>query len=281
MHESGVQADSLSTSLSLQCHAKNVSEDEVVAICAFDGERIVGRLLVQYFDLLVEGRYRRCSVGSSFMVVEDYRKSAVGLPILLKAMKLDVPYVEIGVSGQLQKLLSRLKAFKCVDDSPIYQVGLDSIGIKQIAKWDLYSGIKSKNIFLEQLEKIAHLSQCWRHYYVLKKNDQRHCLFLKGKKAIEYFAGDFSLARYPVQIPWNRETLARGFSGDDKSFGAWLVSFDAIPEQLWLITIYRRDRVLGYGPNGEPKILKEAHLNEIYPPLESGDPDFSITIYCS
>ena len=277
----GVQSDTASPVLGLSRCVQEVDDDAVVAICAFDDDRLIGRLSIVYFELLVNGQYRRCAVGSGFKVLEEYRKGAPGLSILLKAMHLGMPYFETSVSGQMREILLRMKPFTLVDDSPVYQAGLNRAGIIQLARWDFFKNPDTGNRVLEQFSKLKLLANHWRHSRKLLNADPGTYTLKTGSGAMAVLEKDFAVAGFRVQLPWSREFIGRGLSGEDAGFRAWLISFDSNPGKPWLISLYLRERVLGHGPQGEPNVLREAHLNEIYPPLQSGDPVLALLSFAS
>lgn len=266
----GVQAEP-SRELSLQ-YNHEVDDDAICAICAFDGERLVGRISILHFGLIVNDRCLRCCVGSNFMVLKDYRNSAVGLSILLKAMNLGMPYIEASVSGQMRGILEKMKQFYHVDSSPIFQVGLDSSGIVQIATWDFYKNPNNANILSEQVNKLRAIAGNWFNSRKVSRFRSIGYEVIKPEDAIRILAEEYPAARFPVQLPWNRKLLERGLSGKSQDYGAWLLRIPDDSERYRLVSLYRRDRVLGQDKKGNPRILREAHLSEIYPPVRADDP---------
>jgi len=253
-------------------YSQDLGPDTVRTVAAFDEGRMVGRLHVVYTDLLIEGRRQRCAVGEDFFVLDEYRNRAVGLSILLKALKLGLPFIEAGVSGQMRKILDSWKQFVLVDGSPMFQVALDRKGLVQIARWELYEREESRGFWSDKLTKGSLLLAAWR---------QRELLGSRGRGALKALAvdiGSTSLDRCldaqcaPVQVPRNREMLSASLRGADANRGAWFVESGDARYGPWLVTLYRQERVLGHNPDGTIKSVTEAHLNEIYPPLGETDP---------
>jgi hypothetical protein len=215
------------------------------------------------------------------MVLREYRKSAVGLSILLKAMNLGFPYFEASVSRQMRGILEKMKQFHHVDSSPVFQLGLDRSGIVQIASWEFYKETSKPGFMSEMTWKARLLSGNWlRSRKLLRHETVRHEL-INPEKAITIIEKTFSIPHAMVQIPWNRNLLIEGLSGRNRDFRAWLISLPSDSEPYRLVTLYRRDRVLGQDGQGNPNIIREAHLNEIYPPLEREAPIVSLLAFAS
>lgn len=275
----GVQSEP-SDQLSLR-YPHEIDEDAVCGICAFDGDRMIGRISILYFNLLINGRGQRCAVGSNFMVLKEYRKSAVGLSILLKAMNLGMPYFEASVSRQMRGILEKMKQFYHVDNSPVFQLGLDKSGIVQIASWDFYKKTMAPGFLSEMLTKMQVLSGSWLHGRKLLRLGKGKYELIKPEEGINIIEAHFTVPRAAVQIPWNRDLLVDGLSGKSRDFRAWLISLPSDSERYRLVTLYRRDRVLGQDARGNPKIIREAHLNEIYPPPGDDDPVMPLLAFAS
>lgn len=252
-------------------YVHEANDDDVCAICAFDGDRMVGRLSILYFFVLVEGQPQRCCVGSNLMVLQEYRNSAVGLSILLKALGLGLPYFEASVSRDMRGIVESINRFHRVDESPIFQMGLDRRGVVQISMWDLYKHDTTSNRLSAQLAKLRLLRKNWAHCRKISRKGSLKLKVVSAEDAIHIVEQQFS-EHYPVQVPWNRALLSKGLKGMAPDFGAWLVSVAEDSEPYRLITLYRRERVLGKDPRGELKLIQEAHLNEVYPPLNLDRP---------
>ena len=267
---SGLQrgADSLSR---IDCN-QDLEPDAIRAIVAFDEQRIAGRLLIVYSDLLVNGALQRFAVGEDFFVLEEYRNRAVGLSLLLKAFKLGFPFIESGVSGQMKAILDSWKQFVPVDSSPMFQVGLDRTGLVQLAKWDLYEAHASGASRGEAWTKAALLSRHWRQQRRLARGSRERLQVFAVADAARGFERCLGSARAAVQLPWNTAVLNKALAGADPNCGAWFVESPTGSAGPWLLTLYRQERVLGQAADGTARSIKEAHLNEIYPPLDGAAP---------
>jgi hypothetical protein len=250
---------------SLHC-GQELDPQTPCAIAAFDDDRLVGRIAIVYTDLLVMENRVRCAVGQNFFVLDEYRDRAVGLSILLKAMRLGLPYIESGVSGQLRQILDSWKQFIPIDRSPIFQVGLDRKGLVQMAKWGHYAEERRDSIPLELLHKMRLVVRTWRQSRSVSAGRSRDELRALPPEA---FARGFErVATAPaasVQVPWNVGLLQRAVEGKDRNRGAWIL--ERGPSSAWLLTLYRQERVLGVDDDGRTHSVLEAHLNEIYPPV--------------
>jgi GNAT superfamily N-acetyltransferase len=254
-------------------YSQDLEADTARTIAAFDDDRMVGRLHVVYTDLLIEGRrLQRCAVGEDFFVLDEYRDRAVGLSILLKALKLGLPFIESGVSGQMRKILDSWKQFVLVDASPMFQVALDRPGLVQIAKWDLYEQQPSGGFWADGLTKLSLLLRGWRQRRGLSNAGRGMLKILPARDAAAAFDRGLMTARAAVQLPWNRELLKSALAGSDPNRRAWLVECADDRSGPWLVTLYRQERILGQNPDGTTKSVREAHLNEIYPPLDERAP---------
>jgi len=267
---SGLQrgAESLA---SIGC-AQDLDPDTIRAIAAFDGDRVVGRLNIVYTDLLIDGeRLQRCAVGEDFFVLDEYRDRGVGLSIMLKALKLGLPFIESGVSGPMRMILDSWKQFVLVDASPMFQVALDRPGLVQVAKWDLYQGGSSNGSWSDLRRKVSLLIRAWQ---------QRRRLLNLGHDVSPIPPEDHAAAienslralSASVQLPWRRDLLQTALAGMDPNRGAWFVKSAHGPAGPWLLTLYRQERVLGHASDGTAKRIREAHLNEIFPPLQEEAP---------
>ena len=203
----GVQ-DEPSHQLSMQ-YPHEVDDNAVCGICAFDDDRLIGRISILYFDLMVHGRRRRCCVGSNFMVLKEYRNSAVGLSILLKAMNLGMPYFEASVSGPMRGILEKMKQFHHIDSSPIFQLGVDRSGIVQIATWDFYKNPSSANILSEQAAKLRALTGNWLSSRRVTRSGSAGYKVIKPDDALQILEADFKVPRFPIQVPWNKDLLVK------------------------------------------------------------------------
>ncbi len=260
---SGVQASDRALS-AIRC-VQDIRPDEVCGIVALDGDKTVARISLVYTQILIDGRLQKCAVGSNFFVDQDYRNRAVGLSILLKALTLGVPYIEASVSGQMLKILEKFQKFKRVDQSQVFQVPVDRAGIVQMARWDLYNPKNQGSGYIaDKLLKARIVGSLWRQRRSIARAASTAIRVIGADQALEYCRDHFRKARFRVQLPWTVAGLRRALSGDDPNHAAWLVNVG--DDGPWLVSLYRRERVLGYDDTGQPRILLEAHLNEIYPP---------------
>lgn len=251
---------------------QDLDPDAVRAIAAFDGDRVVGRLNIVYTDLLVDGqRLQRCAVGADFFVLDEYRDRGVGLSIMLKALKLGLPFIESGVSGPMQKILDSWKQFVLIDASPMFQVALDRAGLVQVAKWDLYQDGSAKGFWSEMCSKASLLKRAWQQRRRVL-HVRRDVSPVPSEDHATAVANTLRALDATVQLPWNREVLQTSLAGLDPNRGAWLVQSAHGPRGPWLLTLYRQERVLGRAPDGSARSIREAHLNEIFPPLHEDAP---------
>jgi len=251
---------------------QELEPDVVRTIAAFDDGRMIGRLHIVYTDLLLEGtRLQRCAVGEDFFVLDEYRDRAVGLSILLKALKLGLPFIESGVSGQMRKILDSWKQFALVDGSPMFQVALDWRGLGQIAKWDFYARQVPGSPWRENLTKLSLLLAGWRQRRSIAGARRGEVQALSAADAVAAFDRCLGSAQAQVQLPWSRRLLEAAVAGSDPNRKAWLAAPAADPSERRLVSLYQQERVLGRNPDGTNKTTLEIHLNEIYPPLANPD----------
>lgn len=262
----GVQASD-SARAAIRC-SQDILPDEVCGIVAFDDAKAVARIGLFYTQILIDGRLQKCAVGSGFFVDQNYRDRAIGLAILLKALTLGVPYIEASVSGQMFNILRKLQKFKRVDRNRVFQVPVDCAGILQMARWDLYSqNNQAASYIVDKLRKARIIGSLWRQRQRIARATSTVVQVMEADQALEYCLDHFHKACFRVQLPWTVVGLRRALSGDDPNHAAWLLKVgDGGP---WLVSLYRRARVLGYDDTGQPRMLLEAHLNEIYPPPNS------------
>jgi GNAT superfamily N-acetyltransferase len=263
---SGVQLGAAAISR-LACH-QDLEPGAVRTIAAFDDGRMIGRLHVVYTDLLIEGRrLQRCAVGEDFFVLDEYRDRAVGLTLMLKALKLGFPFIESGVSEQMGAILDSWRQFVRVDASPIYQLALDWKGQVQTAKWKFYERTSHGGAFTEAVTKAALLRKAWQHRRCISRMGGPPPKLLsdnESKRAIERCLATPAAA---VQLPWSKGLLEQALSGSDPSRRAWIVECAGDRAGPRLVSIYQQERVLRQDADGKIASIREAHLNEIYPPL--------------
>jgi hypothetical protein len=211
-------------------------------------------------------------VGEDFFVLDEYRDRAVGLSLLLKALKLGLPFIESAVSGQMRKILDSWKQFVLVDASPMFQVALDRFGLLQMAKWDLYEQQSSGGFWADKLTKLCLLHRGWRQSRRLSNAGRGMLKMFPARDTTAAFDRCLMTPRAAVQLPWNRELLESALAGSDPNRGAWLVECVDDRSGPWLVTLYRQERFLGQNPDGTTRSVREAHLNEIYPPADERAP---------
>jgi hypothetical protein len=246
---------------------QRLAADIPCAIVAFDKSQLVGHLRLVYANLLVNDRLQPCAVGEDLFVLEEYRNRAVGISIVLKALKLGMPYIEAGVSGQMAKILGSWKQFTRVDASPIFQAALDRAGLRQMAKWNYYELPPPVNRWASSLAKLGVVRRLWSQQRELAKSRRRQFAILSPATAIERLARCLVRPGAPVCLPWNENILRLALTGTDKVRGAWILDSTHDNRNGSLMTTYLQRRVLGSRPDGSPNCLMEGHLTEVYPPV--------------
>jgi hypothetical protein len=154
----------------------------------------------------------------------------------------------------------------------MFQVALDRPGLLQIAKWDFYEQQSSGGFWVDKLTKLSLLHRGWRQKQNLSNPRRGMLKVLPERDAAAAFDRCLTTARAAVQLPWNRELLELALAGSDPNRGAWLVECADERSGLWLVTLYRQERILGQNPDSTTRSVREAHLNEIYPPVDERAP---------
>ena len=240
---------------------RDFSDDMPCAILALDDGRLVGRVLLTHFYLYVDGRMVRSMATQRLWVLPDYRKKAIGIALVLRAVRLGVPCLLAGVSRQMREVLDSWKSFARIDSSPIFPVALTWKGLWRKAKADHWQQARNDVGKDTRANKLAVVARCLRQSFIIARGAR--VSIVRPDDAI---AGLDALLRplYQVQVPWRRTLLEDALAGRLSNCFAWIVERrSAVLGQRHLLRLSLRPLESG---GGDAAGSRRADLTEIYPP---------------
>lgn len=241
------------------------ADDDTVALVAVDGDRPVGKVVVRYTDLLVNGRWQRCQVPGDLFVAEAYRSKAVGMLILLELLRAKRPLIASGVSQAAAQIYDRLPQFHRVDSSPMYLIGLDFSGSVRVgrlaAQRDAAPGAKSHLHTLVSV--LSSLRMTWR---VQRTRDDAFEV-LEPTEAVRQLDSVADAAHFCVQVPWSRTRLAQAIGGQEPNHRAWVLR-ERESGKCWLMTVYGRPERVSLVTPRDVREVHVAALTEVFPPVD-------------
>ena len=78
---------------------RRLDDGDVVAVVAFDGPRIVGKLLIRYGLLPFDDASIRLACAQDLLVAAEYRGQGIGRAILERSTAIGVPQIHSGLSA--------------------------------------------------------------------------------------------------------------------------------------------------------------------------------------
>lgn len=246
-------------------HKACMGFDEPIAIVAIDEDRIVGRIFLFTGYMTIDGENILCRCSGDLFVHPMYRHRGVGLFIKMHMLKLGEPQLVGGVSGDMQKIYQKWNQFQPVDNSPICTLPLCWDAIVFFGRLAYYKRIgngakESKLIQLYYLMRYLVASRM--AVRVFNRDDS----ILSSKEAVAALDGILNNNLFRVQIPWNINKLIEGLNAKRKDFFCWVVNCKAGNVRAkYLVTVYVKHKSVRT-VHGKTVKIKEAHLNEIFPP---------------
>jgi GNAT superfamily N-acetyltransferase len=242
-------------------------EDDPVAILALDNNRIVGRIILRYSDILVNGSIKRFMVGGGLFVLEEYRNRAIGVKILGKILKLDIPYLASGLSGSMAGIVENWRSFHKIDNSPVYGVGLSFFGSLRLGRLDL-TRRHDQGQRIRLPRAILILARQWFTRLRLRATASGFSA-LVPEEAIAKLEEVLTSWRAEVQVPWARKRLVDALrSADVSQYHAWVVRQKAEPtRQAYFVSLYLQTINASVMSTRDIRPLTTARLIEIFPPV--------------
>ena len=247
------------------------SGDEIVGVIAEDNDRLVGRLLLSYTDILVDGKLIRCAVGSNLYVTESFRRKAVGIKLLWKFMERDIPYIAASTSADASRLFSASRQFHLIDNSPIFTCGLRLDGSIRTARLALQRDEKvDPGISMSRQIQVvtSKVLRGWR----LKYSDSRAITELTPKETEAFLPKLVDLRNLPVYLPWNKSVLLEAINRVTGSPRAWMITHSkSNVAQNYLLTLYLTTKEWSLFRTKDIREVKVARLTEIFPPVSDAE----------
>ena len=248
----------------------SLEENDTVAVVAFDGERIVGKILFGYGWLPFDNTSIRLALAlaQDLLVSEEYRGRGIGLAILQKSTEIKVPQIHSGLSGMALPLIEKL-GFLSIDRTPSYQLALSAKGLLRLIRADFHAHATGALPAIRIAIRSA-LSQFTQHKRLI--SNRSGAVTLSAAEAIRQLPFLTAHRERRFQIPWNNSKLIAGVKGVDKGFAAWVISVGNMKEpRNHLVTAYLFERHIRIPLTNRLVPLSEWRVNEIYPPVKDHD----------
>jgi hypothetical protein len=241
-------------------------DDDLVAIIATEKDKIIGMISLGYCDIFVNGEIKRFLISGGFYVLEEYRNQSVGIRILGKILKLDMPYIASGLSGPMSGILDNWRSFHKVDVSSVFGVGTSFFGTVRLGRLALNKQFE-QNKSLNPLQVFLTLAKQWLIRLRLLNSP---VTALGHEEAVTRLDEVLSSWQAKIQVPWNRKKLSDSLRNDPHGNDySWMVSHNISgTEKLNLISINLRKVEASVMNTRDIRVLTTARLLEIFPPVE-------------
>lgn len=241
-------------------------DDDLVAIIATENNKIIGMISLGYSDVFVNGEIKRFLISGGFYVLEEYRNQSIGIRILGKILKLDMPYIASGLSGAMNGILDNWRNFHKIDGSSVFGVGTSFFGTVRLGRLALNTQFEQKKS-ITPLQVFLTLAKQWLIQLRLLNSPVSA---LSHEEAVRRLEEVLSSWQAKIQIPWNRKKLSDSLQnqqlGNDHS---WIVSHNfSGTEKLYLVSINLRKVETSVMNTKDIRVLTTARLLEIFPPVE-------------
>jgi len=241
-------------------------DEDLVAIIATENSKIIGMISLGYSDIFVNGEIKRFLISGGFCVLEEYRNQSVGIRILGKILKLDMPYIASGLSGSMIGILDNWRNFHKIDGSPVFGVGTSFLGTVRLGRLALNKQFEQKNS-INPLQTFLMLAKQWLIRLLLLNSPVSALGHEEGARRLDEVLSSWQAK---IQVPWSRKKLSDSLQnkqhGNDYS---WIVSHNiSCTEKLYLVSINLRNVETSVLNTKDIRVLKTARLLEIFPPVE-------------
>lgn len=244
-----------------------IRDDEAVAVVAFDGEEIVGKMLLRYASIPYDGGVLRLALGQDMLVSPDYRGRGIGTALITKSLEVQAPTIHSGLSS-LSKPLFEKFALPSIDRSQAYQLALSWKGFLRQSRDRAGEGNG-------MAARVAEAGDAVRGY--LSWRDLLHRTRALATSATRILPSSDAIAALPellskrvrrFQIPWNLTKLRSGLTNTDPDLRAIVAEVGVGgSRRLVLATAYRYPRQIRIPFTQAQRPLEEWRVNEIYPPV--------------
>ncbi len=248
--------------------------NDIIAAVAIDNGNIVGHKLVSPCLLLVDSKPLSCMVGEGTYVNEEFRRKGIGKRLMQNILNLGIPQISTSVSSSMERILDSWNEYVRVDSSPIFTVPVNIIGAIRYSRIELYQNTDYKWALVNILFRNA-------TNMVKFRTKRISCIkILSASESISCLEKVVTSMKFPVQVPWDFEIITRALDGKESGMKAWIIE---IPKDQGhsrhLVTFYiKSSRIRIYG--SREVNLKEAHLNEIFPPLNDWKAECEVIAFC-
>jgi len=141
-----------------------------------------------------------------------------------------------------------------------------------MARWGFYEQRSLGGFWGDMSARLSMLLRAWRQGRGFAGAGRSALRIIPPRDAVQALEQCLAAPRAEVQLPWKRALLESALAGSDPNRGAWLVERASARAGPWLVTLYRQERILGRRADGAVNSVVEAHLNEVYPPLDDRTP---------
>ncbi|MEZ5620489.1 MAG: GNAT family N-acetyltransferase [Burkholderiaceae bacterium] len=244
---------------------RRLDDGDVVAVVAFDGPRIVGKLLIRYGLLPFDDASIRLACAQDLLVAAEYRGQGIGRAILERSTAIGVPQIHSGLSAMSAPMIERL-GFPSIDRTQAYQATLSAKGLLRRLRTDLDTaevGSMPSRIGASGRLLAAQIGRSGR----LRQNRSR-VRTLDAERAVAKLDAVLEWRERRFQVPWNRGKLVHALRGQHAGMLAWVVfDGDEAAAQHRLATAYHYPREIRAPYTNRTMALSEWRVNEVYPPV--------------
>jgi GNAT superfamily N-acetyltransferase len=240
-----------------------LEDDDVVAVVALDGARIVGKILFRYGLLPFDHTSIRLACAQDLVVAPECRGRGIGRALLEHSTAIGVPQIHSGLSAMSEPLIEKL-GFPSIDRSQAFQAPLSGKGLVRRLRTDLYasegggvvgrSGAAWRSV-AEHIARAVRLRRQSRDWHVLPVDE-----------ALAQLDAVLGRRERRFQIPWNRAKLTQALLGKDTDCLAWVVAEGSgSAAHRHLVTAYNYRREIRMPLVSRVLPLSEWRVNEVYP----------------
>lgn len=243
-----------------------LGDDDVVAVAAFDGPRVVGKLLIRYGLVPFDDTSIRLACAQDLMVAAHYRGQGVGRAILEHSTDIKVPQIHSGLSAMSAPLIEKL-GFPSIDRTQAYQVPLSAKGLLRRLRSGLEPTADAGGA-PGRARSALRLLAAQRGRARRLRNLRPSTRTVDAEQAVRQLDAVLAWRERRFQIPWNRSKLLQALRGQHAGMRAWVVvDGDDAAAQFRLATAYHYPRAIRVPYTNRTTPLSEWRVNEIYPPL--------------
>jgi hypothetical protein len=237
----------------------NVENHEQLAVFATEGEKVAGWMWFTYGYFADEKKLVRIASAQNHWTSEEFRGRGIGTGLVKETLKLPMYSVFSGPSGQGLPIHRKL-GINFLDEWPIYRIPL------------LWAG-KLRNWRAQIYDEKSQRTPVQAYIDVERSRAQ----VLRGvRQGWEALAADdvcdgvavlAKLRQKRFQFPWNCEAIWRAARCENDGMRTYL--FRNPDGKKFFVSVYLREECVRLPLTQKCVRLKEGHVNEIFPPIES------------